>query len=490
MTDAAFLAWLQGPDCIRCALVEAVARIVTTETTLYLSSQNYTTGSADTPASTAYTACISGGVNFSETLNLDGQASISYGDLEIDNTDGSRDGWLDYVWANRAINVYIGDPRWPRSDFRLVFSGVIGDIDTRSRTTLNLRLLDKLQRLNNPVNETVLGGATGNKDRLIPLTFGEAFNVTPLLTNPATLEYQVHNAAIEDIIEVRDNGIPVVITKYIATGKFTLSQASVGTITASVQGDKPSAWSTNVSTLVQRLATAYGPAATRLSGGDLDSASLSAFAAANVQPVGLFVSDRANVLQVCQELASSVGAQVVMTTQGLLRLVKLALPAVGTPVAVTARDMEANSLHISDRPSVQSTAKLGFAKNYTVQSSGLAGGVAPSNAASFAQEWVEWKASDAAVAAVYKLDAEPPIETTLLLTASDAGAEATRRVTLWMTQRNVYEARYFAHLLLTELGDPITITHSRFGLSGGKTGQVVQVSRDWLGGRVTLGVLA
>ena len=148
MTDAAFLAWLQSADCIRCALVEVVARIGGSETTLYLSNRNYVTASGDTPASTAYTACITGGVSFAETLSLDGTPSISYGDIEIDNRGGVRDAWLGYVWANRQVRVYMGDPRWVRADFRLIFDGVVGDLLSRDAEVLNLSLLDKLQRLN------------------------------------------------------------------------------------------------------------------------------------------------------------------------------------------------------------------------------------------------------------------------------------------------------------------------------------------------------
>ena len=109
LSDAQFTAWLASASSIRTVLVEVVARIVSTETTLYLSNRNYITGSADTPASTAYQACIAGGVSTSEALNLDGSPSMSWGDIEIANADGSRDGWLDYVWANRAVNVYVGD---------------------------------------------------------------------------------------------------------------------------------------------------------------------------------------------------------------------------------------------------------------------------------------------------------------------------------------------------------------------------------------------
>ena len=492
MTDAAFLAWLQSADCIRCALVEVVARIGGVETTLYLSNRNYVTASGDTPASTAYTACITGGVSFSETLSLDGTPSISYGDIEIDNRGGVRDAWLGYVWANRQVRVYMGDPRWVRADFRLIFDGVVGDLLARDAEVLNLSLLDKLQRLNNPVTEVVLGGSTDNKDRLLPLAFGECHNVSPLLTVPSTLTFQYHNGAAERLIEVRDNGSPIATyTSNLAAGSFTLTAAPVGQITADVQGAKPSGtYSANISTLVQHIVQTYGPASTRFSGGDLDASNLSAFASACPQPVGLNLSDRANVLQVCQDLAASVGAQVVVTTLGKLRLVRLALPASGTPTAVTAQDFDEHSLSVTDRPPVRATAKLGWGRNWSPQTSGLATGLPASSTAALGQDLLSVTSSDATVTGVYKLGAQPEQVDTLLVVESDATTEAARRRDLWKTPRQVYTARYRAHLLLTELGDAITITHARFGLSGGVTGLVTHVARDWLAGRVTIGVLA
>jgi hypothetical protein len=492
MTDAAFIAWLQSADCIRCALVEVVARIGGSETTLYLSNRNYLTASSDTPASTAYNACITGGVSFAETLSLDGAPSISYGDIEIDNTGGVRDAWLGYVWANRQVRVYMGDPRWVRSDFRMIFDGVVGDLLSRDAEVLNLSLLDKLQRLNQPLTEATLGGATDNKDRLLPLAFGECHNVSPLLTVPSTLTFQYHNGAAERLIEVRDNGAPITtFTSNLAAGTFTLTAAPVGQITADVQGAKPSGtYSNNISTLVQYIVQNYGPSSTRYSSGDLDSASLSAFASANTQPVGLCLTDRANVLQVCQDLAASVGAQVVVTTLGKLRLVKLALPAAGTPTAVTAQDFDEHSLKVSDRPAVKATAKVGYGRNWSVQTSGLATGLPASSAAALGVGVLPVTSTDATVTSVYKLGTQPEQVDTLLVVESDATTEAARRRDLWKTPRQVYEARYRAHMLLTELGDAITLTHARFGLSGGVTGLVTHIARDWLAGRVTIGVLA
>ena len=74
------------------------------------------------------------------------------------------------------------------------------------------------------------------------------------------------------------------------------------------------------------------PSTTRFSSGDLDATQLAAFVAACPQAVGLYLAERANVLAVCQELAASVGAQVVVTSTGLLRLI----PAISFHQAVLA----------------------------------------------------------------------------------------------------------------------------------------------------------
>lgn len=492
MTDQQFLAWIAGDDCIRCALVEVAVRIGGAESVLYLSNRPYTTGATDTPAHTAYDACIVGGISHTAALDLQGgQARIGVGDIEIDNTDGSRDSWLVHVWRNRAVKVWIGDVRWARADFRLVFDGVVSDIASSGPAALTLTLLDKLERLNAPISDATVEGIGPNADKLIPLTFGEAFNVQPLLVDSAALRYQVHAGRIQGLIEVRDNGAPVGYTADTAAGTFVLGSSPVGVITCSVQGDAPGgSYANGIAAIVQRLATNYGPPATRFTAADLDADALAAFAAACPQPVGLHVPDRGSVLQASQDLAASVGAQVVMTSLGKLRLVRLALPAAGTPTAIGPADLEEDGLSVAERPQVRAAVRLGWCRAWTVQTSGLAGGLPPDSQALMGTEWLEVVRSDADVASLYRLEAEPELEPTLLLTELDATREADRRLALWSSARTVYRARGLAHLLLLELGSPVTLSHPRWGLSAGAAGVVVSVERDWLAGRCTLGILA
>ena len=489
MTDAQFINWLQSASAIRCVLVEAVASVAGVETLRYLSSANYVTGAADAPANIAYLPVISGGVSISESLSIDGSAAMSFGDIELSNM-GELDSWLNDVWTNRSVNIFVGDVRWPRADFRQVFAGTLAGISSRSRTTLNLALRDKLQRLNTPMTDAKLGGTTTNKDSVLPLCFGECNNIEPLLINPDTLQYQVHDGPIERIIEVRDNGMPVGFTATLASGTFVLTQQPFGTVTCSVQGDKfGGAYRNTIGALVQRLVAGYGKSTDRFTSGDLDATNLTAFEAAHTQPVGLYVPSRENVLQCCASLASSVGAQLVMSRTGLLRLLKIALPAVGPATTVTKMQMAAQSLSVTDRPEVQAAVKIGYCKNHTVQAN-LLTGIPEAHKALFAEEWLTTTSTDAPTATAYRLTAEPEQIDTLLLAAATAAAEATRRLALWKTQRTVYSYTGTPALMLEALGGAQTMTHARYGLAAGVTGQIVGLNQDWLAGRVQIEVLA
>lgn len=486
MTDAQFIAWLKSPACARVVLVEALVSVAGVETTRYLSNKGYVTSPVDTPANTVYSPAITGGCTITENLSLIGDPGMAFGDIEISNIHGERDAWLDDVWRNREVRVYVGDMSWPRADFRLVFSGITEDIGSRTRDRLNLKVRDKSQRLNTPVSEALLGGATANAGRLLPVCLGEVHNIEPLLIDPALLKFQVHTGAIERVIEVRDFGVPVSSTNTLAAGTFVLTASPAGQITCSVQGDKPSAYENTVAALVQRLAMAYGT--DPLDGDEIDTDNFDEFDVANPEPVGIYLAGRENVLAVCQQLAASVGAQVLMSALGLLRLIRIELPPVGTPTAVTATNMKRASLEIAERIPVQAAVKLGYCRNYTVQTS-LQTGIPAEHKDLFLQPWRTVTAADSAVATAYRISEAPLMQESCLLATADAQAEADRRLALWKEPRTIYRYQGYAELLLQELGAGQTITHSRFGMESGVTGQIVSLTKDWLDGTVTVEVL-
>ena len=485
--------WLKTPNKLPVILVE-IPGILPGNSTMYLSSSPFSSNYADpTLPNTFYSSIILGGVNFSESLNLTGGVSIGYGDIELDNTNGIRDNWLyDYIWVNKDIEILFGDSTWNRDDFRPIFKGIIVDIATRTNNSLNIILADKLQKLNNPITEDTLSNVNSNSSVIIPLSFGEVFNVTPISSSTIvnTLEYQVHNGPIEDIIEVRDNGVPVSITKNLTEGKFSLTQSPYGQITCSVQGYKNPTYFNDIANLIKIIVKNYGPTFNRLTDSDIDLTNFSNFNSLYVQPVGTYVSSKDNLLSVCNFLANSVGAQVVFSSTGLLRLIPIDLNYTGgTLYNVGPGDFEYNSISVTNKTTVKASTKLGYCKNYTVQKGTIAAGVPTNNLELFENEFIFENTVDSSVQSTYKLTSTPSDEPTALLVKSDAQTEVARRNALWKVPRFVVTFKGYGHLLPIELGDRVNLTDSRFGLQNTKQGLVVSISRDWISNRVTVGVL-
>lgn len=487
VTEAQVKAWLKNNTAKRRVLVEVGVQVGGVETTRYLSNKGYLTGATDVPANTTYNAYISSGVTFTESLSLKGEATLSSGVIEIDNTSGSVDSWYSDVWQGRSIKIFIGDYSWPRADFYQIFDGVVARADCSSREKFELVVSDKLQRLNTTVSDVKVGGTTTNKDKLKPLLFGQCHNISPVLINLATHEYQIHNGPIHSIIEVRDNGVPVAYTANLTTGTFTLTQQPVGTITCSARGDTPTTYASDAVSLIKRLVKDYGLVGQRFLDSDLDLTALNAFQTANTQPLGIYLTEKANVVEVCNRIVSSIGARMLVSRKGLLTIVKIDLPQLSAGTNITVADIEEMSIYVKELTPVKAAIKVGYCKNWTSQEA-LQTGIPANHVELFAQEWLTTTTTNVTVANKYKLFTDPEMVETLLMTQALAETESNRLLTLGSTQRKVISYKGLPHLLLETLGSPQTITNKRFGLAAGVTGQIISITTDWLNAKIEMDV--
>lgn len=513
-------AWLESQTAIRGILVEVTVKdvIAGVNVVKYLSNIGYLTEDAIT----SYLPIITGSVQVTETLSIDGSAGMSFGDIEILNLNGELDDWLDntkYIWVNRNIQIYFGDPSWVCADlasvhttFEKVFDGVVADIDSRSFNSLSIKVRDKLERLNTALTENKLGTyglwASGqtNQDTILPIVFGEVHNVEPLLINPAELEYLINDGVTERVIEIRDNGMPIYnnilttgATVDLTTGKFKLAKPLAGTCTVSVQGIKRGfnvgsgvayeLYNNNIAAIIALIVTQYGKVSTRLTFSDLDSANLISFSNTCPQGIGIVISDRTNVLIACQQLADSVGAQLFMTRKGLLQLLRIGAPTSDAIVNISTPDIIINSLSIVNRSTVVSSTTIGYCRNYTVQEPLLT--AIPTSAKSmFATEWYTRTITDSTVNTNYLLSTDPVAQKdTALLAAADAVDEATRLNNFFKVPRTTFSFTGTSKLLSLKLGQPVTLTHPRFGLSAGKSGQVVGLTPNWSDSNIAIEVL-
>jgi len=532
--------WLEDPQAIRMVLVTATVYDVyaNQEVDIYLSNSGYTT----TDGVTFYPVIV-GKVGLSEKISPDYSISMSWGDIEITNKNGDYDKYLDiskYVWINRSIKIYYGDPRWQCSlsniptTFLKIFDGIIADCDTRNIRSFNIKLRDKLERLNGPITEAIIGDygtwASGqqNKDQLKPIILGEVFNVKPVLLDPSTLEYifsssnpkkfdeaqsETNNiadsGAAEELIEVRDNGAPIFIysdvtnypgaSKNLAKSTFNLTSPPAGEITVSAQGIKKSVnfdtgavlnstYSNTIAQLIAVTVLTLGKESTRLVSEDIDLQNFKDFNIANPVPAGIYLDSAANVLEVCQQLAGSIGASIFMSRLGKLQLLKFGQPY-GTSTIITPNDILFDTFQISERLTPKPSFSLNWGKNWAVQTN-ITTAIPAEHKEDFAKEWLEAIAKDDALVSLYSASEVPTSQRdTLLIDTTSAETEVARLLNYFKIQRTVYSFTGSPKLLSLKLGQPVVLQHSRFGLESGKSGQVVTLNPDWTKGYVEVEVI-
>lgn len=539
-------AWLEDNMSIRALFVvvsvlydSSGAGTTYVPTTIYFASKGMLTDDG----LISFDPILDGDISLTESLAGDGSTSMSFGDISLSNLNGRLDVYLDpsyYIWVNRPVQIYLGDPRWSSlstdfavdtTKYQLVFNGLVNDIDSKGIDELNVKLRDKMDKLNNPITENKLGtygtwvDSAQNADTIKPLVFGEVFNMSPLLIDPNVGggQYMFNDGPVQAVIEIRDNGVPIYQynnTSYtgaapdLATGTFVLLYPPKGQITASIQGVKTrpnfdtstvstSTYTNRLAELIAVIVTQYGPTNSRLTFADIDLVNFAAFNTVITQPVGTVVTDRTNIITVCQLLASSVGAQIMFSREGKLQLQRYGVGitsaedtriTVGdsTTSPIATSDILQNTLQISNKIPMIGAVCLGYCKNWTVQA-GLQIAIPADHKDLFATEWLK-TTSKASVELVanYALTVDVAQVDTSLLVTVDAVAEADRRLAFYTTQRYVYRFSGVPKLLALRLGQQVYLSHPRFNLyngGAGKVGQVVTISPNWTSTLVDIEVL-
>lgn len=524
--------WLENSSSIKkiFAIVAVFNKSSGQDEQLFLSNTLYSI-----PAAGIYfTPCLGGNLNFTERVQITpGAVNIDNGTLELLNYSGELDSWLDsnsYVWYNRPIKIYVGDPTWTttgvanfEATFKLVFKGIVEDIDGTDQNRLGLKLRSLLAKLNASISELTLegeGDASTVEDlsqKFAPIILGEVFNIQPQLTSPADLKYILHKAPgtsnykrVKGVIEIRDNGIPLYTeskgnlagwytgspgTVSPLEGCFTLGAQPAGTITCSVQGDNrsvdlntgevldnASSYSNNVIRIIALVLLVYGTQDSRLATTEINWTSFSSVAAAlsGNSSVGVYITSRDNILPVLQKLAESAGVQLVASADGVVKMVKL---GVGSPDAVvtsiTPDDILANSFSVASRPEVVAAVKLGYCKTWYKQSDISASQIPEEHKDLVKTEYMYVTAQDPATAALYKLPLDVEPTDTYLINEAQAAARAQEILDYFKVQKTVYKFKGVSKLMQLNLGQFVNIIHPRFGFAAGKQAQVLSLTYNY-----------
>lgn len=503
-------------------LIELVAAIDAAGTlaTFYLSTDGFVTSPTDTPPHVAFTPALldPGSIGthaYSDGKTSGGATKLEMGEVSIANADGRFDGWLNYSFDGRPITIRSGDGGAYPGSFRVVFAGTMESIEATWKG-ITIRLRDKQYVFSKPalttsytganvLPEGLEGTAENIKGKVKPKLFGQVFNIPPVLVNTSKLTYQVNDGAVLDIAAVYDRGASVTKSTNYATGAllqaasvsagtystcfaeglFRLGTTASGQITADVTQGASAAARTTAQILRQIALLAGLPAS------EVSAADVAALDAQNSAVLGIWIDSDSTTLQsAMDQVAASIGAWYGFDGAGVLRMGVLTAPA-GTPV-LELRDYDVGD-KVERRPARDNNipswrATVNHTRNWTVQTSDLAGVVTAPRRAYLALATRAAEAKDTAVKTKYLLAADVTVDS-LLTTEAAAGAEAARQLALQKVRRDIFEVPVSINILTNNsllFMDVVRLTLPRFGLDAGKLFRLIGVRIELSGSRAIL----
>lgn len=295
-------------------------------------------------------------------------------------------------------------------------------------------------------------------------------------------------ASLADLQDDTKAPQPGSFVAYPAGGYFRLGSAPAGTITADVTQGANAAARTTAQCFVQVLQRAG------MSTGGWSATDITNLDAANSDVIGFWAgpNDTPKCGDVADQIAGSPLARWGADATGVIRIAQLTAPSGSPDLTLVKEDMvqplvqlrsEDNALGLPCYSSV-----LQHSRNYTVQTTDLATGVGDATRARLALEWLSSTSTDSSVQTAHPL-APQIIEQSLLTSASDAATEVARRQTLRGTARRWFQCvieMSDANMAAVELGKVVSLTHPRFGLSGGALFRIMGILPDSNTNRLTL----
>jgi hypothetical protein len=459
----------------------------------YFSDDGFVTAPTDSPADTYFEPRLIEALNFERQLfsagRLSGRSVPGAGTLLLNNADGALDAMTSLAFDGRRVRVLLGGDGFAYAAFGVIFDGTAETVEVDDETVV-VRLRDLQARFEHGVARGTYagsGGAEGRvglKDREKPLTFGWVHHVPPVLVDPSTLTYQVHDGAIQDVDAVYDSGLP--LAKVTGTpgagqfavdavaGTFTLGASAAGTVTADVRGDAVGgSYLESVAALIQRLATTRAGVGEALT---VDTAAFSAFDAAHPQRVGISVAEGATLGEVLDALADSIGAHFGFDRAGRLTIGRVDPPA-ATPVATfdESQILRIESLAV-DRPIWRQS--VGYRRYWSTLDAGSTAGAVSEEARDDLAEAERLEAAeDEAVRTRHPL-AEERRTSTLLTDAADAAAEAARLLAVFGADRARFNVLLKTQPFALDLGQTVTLRYPRHGLGAGRSLVIVGMVED------------
>lgn len=465
------------------------------EVTLYYSGEGFITKPTDTPANTLFEPRLVEPISFSRSMfssgRIGGFSVPGFGELILTNADGGLDAFATYAWDGRSVEVRVGEDGAAYQYYFTIFTGQARTVEFDD-LFIRVILRDDQNDFDIDYPDTLYAGTGGNEGsaelagQAKPHCYGQVHNIEPVLVDATNYVYQVHDGAIESIDAVYDAGVALTLTTDytvdLANGRFTLVAAPGGIITADVKGSKPGG--TYIYTVADIIKHLVEDHAGFTYPDDFDTASFTALNTANSAVVGVYDRETTKLSNVLDRLINSIGGFYGFDRDGNFQVGRVELPT-GTAAAEfdSTTIIEITRL-ASEVPSHQ--VRVNFNKNYRVMSeSDFDPSITAAKRDSLVREFSVTTATDANILTSYP-NASALIVDTLMATSAAASTEASRLLTIYKTQRDVYRILVKTQPYVLKLNDVVKITFNRYNLASGKLFRVISIVEDAANNEVEL----
>jgi len=198
---------------------------------LYVATEDFTTDSGDTPASTWFQGVLSGDISYKWRVAapFTGRKPVAgIGALVLANNSGNFDDATGWEFRDGAVTIKMLDVGQDWSAGTVIATAIADKGDFDSVDNLRITLRDSAAILDQNIQQsTYASGDAVNK--LKPYCFGTPLSCDPILTDEATRAYDAHDATIVEMDRVMDNGAEVGFS--VTDTGFKLSSAATGKIT-------------------------------------------------------------------------------------------------------------------------------------------------------------------------------------------------------------------------------------------------------------------
>lgn len=444
-----------------------------------------------------------------------GDVKSDYGIVELVNTSGEIDFVANLILAGYSITIQYGTltetisiPTWTT-----IFTGIM-DIPEITWDRINLTIRDKLYLFDKPICNSTYAGtnslplgiegvATDIKGKRKPKLYGYVFNISPILVNTSKLIYQYASNPITGtgVINAYDKGIALTrgadytnqsdmetnapsagtYRECPSLGCFRLGSTPSGTVTMDGRNFDPTVYTTR--SIITDIITEN----TSLTSGNISSSDTTTLLSL-IQITGVWLSGDETILQALNTLLAGYSIWFGFDSAGLFRMNQFTV-SIGSSISIYKEDI----IKINRLPSKDEgkgipvyKVKLNYLKNYTQQSTDLAGGVTIDRKNAVLQEYLSITVEDSSILTLNPMAKDIEINTAIAhsnsATAGTAATtEANRLLTLFKVAREMYSLRVYldpSQISSLDLNKGITLYFNRFNLSSGKYFVIIGLKID------------